>query len=218
MRHNRVLLPLVGDVVGDTDLVPKLKRRTAVMVAVAGAVLVAGGVTVATWSSGGPSTQDASYIDGSTSAVYYAAGHRKLAPDFTGTTLTGGSLKLGTYRDDEVLVLNFWGSWCVPCREETPMLAAMAAKDAKDGVRVKFLGVDEQETPANALAFDQNFGVTYPSIDDSSAEITLDFDGVVPISSTPTTLVIDTSGRVAGAIFGQSSYSQLSEILKRVGQ
>lgn len=197
---------------------PKLKRRTAVMVAVAGAVLVAGCVTAATWSSGGTSTQDVSYIDGSTSAVYYAVGHRKLAPDFAGTTLTGSTLHLSTYRDGEVLVLNFWGSWCVPCREETPMLAAMAAKDAKDGVRVRFLGVDEQETPANALAFDQDFGVTYPSINDSSAQVTLDFDGVVPISSTPTTLIIDPSGRVAGAIFGQSSYSELSEILKRVAQ
>jgi thiol-disulfide isomerase/thioredoxin len=198
--------------------VPKLKRRTAVMVAVAGAVLVAGCVTAATWSGGGTSTQDVSYIDGSTSAVYYAVGHRKLAPDFTGTTLTGSTLHLGTYRDGEVLVLNFWGSWCVPCREETPMLAAMAAKDARDGARVRFLGVDEQDTPANALAFDQDFGVTYPSIDDSSAAITLDFEGVVPISSTPTTVIIDTSGRVAGTIFGQSSYAELSEMLKRVAQ
>ena len=86
-------------------------------------------------------------------ALYYAAGHRKLAPDFTGTTLTGTELTLSKYRDGDVLVLNFWGSWCVPCREETPMLAAMAATDAKDGKKIKFLGVDEQDTPANAEAF-----------------------------------------------------------------
>jgi thiol-disulfide isomerase/thioredoxin len=196
----------------------KLKRRTAVIVAVAGAVLVAGGVTAATWSDGVTSSQYTSYIDGSTSAVYYAVGHRELAPDFSGTTLTGTALSLDKYRDGEVLVLNFWGSWCVPCREETPMLAAMAAQDAKTGKKIKFLGVDEQDTPANALAFDQSYGVTYPSINDASAEITLDFDGVVSISSTPTTLIIDNSGRVAGAIFGESSYAELSEILKRVTQ
>jgi thiol-disulfide isomerase/thioredoxin len=190
----------------------KLKRRTAVIVAVAGAVLVAGGVTAATWSGGGTSTQDVSYIDGSTSAVFYASGHRKVAPDFTGTTLTGSTLSLSRYRDGHVLVLNFWGSWCVPCREETPMLAAQAAKDTN----VKFLGVDEQDTPANALAFDSSFGVRYPSINDSGAEVTLDFSPVVPISSTPTTLVIDASGRVAGAIFGGSSYSELTALLKRV--
>lgn len=196
----------------------KLKRRTAVIVAVAGAVLVAGVLTAVTWSGGGTSTQDVSYIDGSTSALYYAAGHRKLAPDFTGTTLTGTELTLSKYRDGDVLVLNFWGSWCVPCREETPMLAAMAATDAKDGKKIKFLGVDEQDTPANAEAFDSNFGVQYPSINDSGAEITLDLSPVVAISGTPTTLVIDSSGRVAGAIFGESSYAELSALLDRITQ
>ncbi len=196
----------------------KLKRRTAVIVAVAGAVLVAGVLTAVTWSGGGTSTQDVSYIDGSTSALYYAAGHRKLAPDFTGTTLTGTELTLSKYRDGDVLVLNFWGSWCVPCREETPMLAAMAATDAKDGKKIKFLGVDEQDTPANAEAFDSNFGVQYPSINDSGAEITLDLSPVVAISATPTTLVIDSSGRVAGAIFGGSSYAELSALLDRITQ
>jgi thiol-disulfide isomerase/thioredoxin len=194
----------------------KLKRRTAVIVAVAGAVLVAGVLTAVTWSGGGTSTQDVSYIDGSTSALYYAAGHRKLAPDFTGTTLTGSELTLSKYRDGDVLVLNFWGSWCVPCREETPMLAAMAATDAKEGKKIKFLGVDEQETPANAEAFDSSFGVQYPSINDAGAEVTLDFSPVVPISATPTTLVIDSTGRVAGAIFGGSSYAELSALLDRI--
>jgi thiol-disulfide isomerase/thioredoxin len=196
----------------------KLKRRTAVIVAVAGAVLVAGAATAATWSGGGTSSQDVSYIDGSTSAVYYAAGHRKLAPGFTGTTLTGSQLTLSKYRDGDVLVLNFWGSWCVPCREETPMLAAMAATDAKEGKKIKFLGVDEQETPASAEAFDSSFGVTYPSIDDSGAEVTLDFSSVVPISSTPTTVVIDSTGRVAGVIFGASDYSELSALVDRITQ
>jgi thiol-disulfide isomerase/thioredoxin len=196
----------------------KLKRRTAVIVAVAGAVLVAGVLTAVTWSGGGTSTQDVSYIDGSTSALYYAAGHRKLAPDFTGTTLTGSELTLSKYRDGDVLVLNFWGSWCVPCREETPMLAAMAATDAKEGKKIKFLGADEQDTPANAEAFDSSFGVQYPSINDSGAEVTLDFSPVVPISATPTTLVIDSTGRVAGAIFGGSSYAELSALLDRITQ
>jgi len=190
----------------------KVKRRTAVALAVAGAVLLAGGFTAATWSGGGGSTQEVSYIGGNTSAVYYAPGHRKLAPDFSGTTLTGAVLKASSYRDGKVLVLNFWGSWCSPCREETPMLAATAAKDTD----IKFLGVDEQDTPTNALAFDKSFGVEYPSINDSGAQVTLVFGSVVPISSTPTTLVIDSSGRVAGAIFGQASYSELSQILNRV--
>jgi thiol-disulfide isomerase/thioredoxin len=194
--------------------VPSLtrKRRTVVLVAIAGVVLLAGGITAATWKSGTAASSDVSYVGGSTSAVYYAAGHRKLAPDFTGTTLTGTMLTFLKYREGKVTVLNFWGSWCSPCREETPMLAAMAATHKS----VKFLGVDEQDNPASASAFDARFGVGYPSVNDSGAQVTLDIGTVVPISSTPTTLVIDSSGRVAGAILGQASYSELSEILNRV--
>src|SRR2546430_8212178 len=55
-------------------------------------------------------------------------------PIFTGTTLTGSKLSFSSYRG-KVVVLNFWGSWCVPCREEAPILAAVAAKYRPSGVR-----------------------------------------------------------------------------------
>ena len=191
----------------------KVRRRAAVLLS-AGAVLLAGGITVAARSGGGSPERDVSYVGGNTSALYYLAGHRKPAPGFTGTALDGGTLKFSSYRDGKVVVLNFWGSWCVPCREEAPVLAAAAA--AYRGAGVEFLGVDEQDSPPSALAFEKSFKVGYPSVNDSGGQVVLGFSQAVPISAIPDTLVIDTGGRIAGAIFGQASYRELSAVLNRV--
>jgi peroxiredoxin len=191
--------------------VPRAKRRTVVLAAAVctGVLLIV--VLVAGWAGGGSST--VSYVDGSNSAVLYVAGHQPKAPDFTGTTLTGSQLSFSSYRN-KVVVLNFWGSWCVPCRAEASTLAAVAASYRSSGV--DFLGVDVRDTTASAQAFAHTFGITYPSVSDPSSVITLDFTSVVPIAGTPTTLVIDKAGHIAGAVFGPVTYSELSTILTKV--
>ena len=186
-------------------------RRTVVLAAaaLAGVLLI---VVLATgWAGSGNSS--VTTVDGSTSAVLYSAGHRPLAPEFTATTLTGSKLSLSDYRG-KVVVLNFWGSWCVPCRAEAPTLAALAAKYQPSGV--SFLGVDVRDTTASALAFAHSFHITYPSVSDAGSAITLDFTSVVPIAGTPTTLVIDRTGHIAGAVFGTATYQELSDILAEV--
>ena len=152
-------------------------------------------------------------VDGNASAIIYAAGHRPLAPEFTGTTLTGSKLSLSSYRG-QVVVLNFWGSWCVPCREEAPALAVVAKQ--YQSAAVTFLGVDERDTTASAEAFTRDFGITYPSVNDPSQEIALDFTAVVPLEGTPTTLVVDRTGHIAGAVFGAATYPDLTAILAKV--
>ena len=187
-------------------------RRTVVLAAavLTGALLAV--VLLAGWAGGGGSN-GVTDVGGSASAVVYATGHRPLAPEFTGTTLTGSKLSFAAYRG-KVVVLNFWGSWCVPCREEASTLAAVAARYQPSGV--SFLGVDVRDTAASAQAFARSFHVTYPSVSDSGSAITLDFTAVVPIAGTPTTLVIDRTGHVAGAVFGTVSYSDLTAILAKV--
>jgi peroxiredoxin len=168
-------------------------------------------VLVAGWAGGGNS--GVTDVGGNASAIIYAAGHRPLAPEFTGTTLTGSKLSFSSYRG-RVVVLNFWGSWCVPCREEAPTLAVVAEQYQRAGVA--FLGVDVRDTTASAEAFARNFGITYPSVSDSSSQITLAYTAAVPVSGTPTTLVVDRTGHIAGAIFGQATYSELTAMLAKV--
>jgi thiol-disulfide isomerase/thioredoxin len=188
----------------------RTRRRPIVLAAaVLAAVLVV--VLVTAWPGGGGN--DTTTVDGNTSAVLYVAGHRPVAPGFTGTTLTGSRLSFSSYRG-HVVVLNFWGSWCVPCREEAYILAAVASKYRPSGV--SFLGVDVRDTTASAQAFVSQFHIGYPSVGDPGSVITADFSNVVPIAGTPTTLVIDRAGHVAGAVFGTVTYSDLTAILARV--
>jgi len=169
-------------------------------------------IVVLVTSLAGSGNSGVTTVDGNASAVLYAAGHRPLAPEFTGTTLTGSKLSFSSYRG-KVVVINFWGSWCVPCREEAPILAAVAGKYQSG---VSFLGVDVRDTTAGALAFARSFHVTYPSVSDQSSAITLDFTAKVPIAGTPTTLVVDRTGHIAGAVFGAVTYPELTAILAKV--
>jgi len=190
----------------------RAKRRTVVVAAAAAAGAAVAVLLLGGWTGGGGSGE--THVDGSADAVLYDAGHRPLAPDFTGTTLTGSRLSFAAYRAGKVVVLNFWGSWCVPCREEAPMLAVLAQRYRPAGVA--FLGVDVRDTTASAEAFARDFGITYPSVTDPGSVITLDFTSAVPVAGTPTTLVIDRTGHIAGAVFGTASYGELATILGAV--
>jgi peroxiredoxin len=187
--------------------VPRPKRKYVVTAAAACAAVLAIVLGVSAFGGSGSAV---TYLDGTTNALLYNAGHQPLAPDFSGTTLTGAPLHFSSYRG-KVVVLNFWGSWCTACREEAPTLSVLAEQEQPEGV--SYLGVDLQDQPANALAFDKNHDVSYPSVSDPSDTITLSFSSVVPISSTPTTLVIDRTGHIVGAVFGAVTYSELTTIV-----
>jgi thiol-disulfide isomerase/thioredoxin len=186
----------------------KGRKRAAVSVAAVAVVLLAGGLWAAQASGGTPNGE--TYVDGNPSAVLYDTGHRALVPEFSGTTLAGAPFHFASYRGS-VVVLNFWGSWCAPCRSEGQTLAALSGRYGHAGV--SFIGVDENDTPANAEAFEQGFGITYPSLNDPSASIAQTVSTAVLISSPPTTLVIDRTGHVAGAIFGTATYSVLDTMI-----
>jgi thiol-disulfide isomerase/thioredoxin len=188
----------------------KAKRRTVVIVAAVAVVLLAGGlmVTLATGSGAQPGV---SYLDGNPAQRVYAAGDRPLAPDFTGTSLTGSKIKLASYRG-KIVVLNFWGSWCPPCRAEAPTLAVLSEEYRSKGVA--FLGDDVADTPANALNFTHSVGISYPSVNDPGYAVVQDFSQVVPVNDTPTTIVIDRTGHIAGMVLGQVSYGAMVTMLK----
>jgi peroxiredoxin len=110
------------------------------------------------------------------------------APPFALTTTAGRTVRLSDYRG-KTLVVNVWGSWCPPCRLETPDLIAEAKGQASRGVA--FLGVDTTETANVVRAFVAAKGIPYPQ---ALATSTSDFAKAYDIRNYPTTLVIGPDG------------------------
>jgi thiol-disulfide isomerase/thioredoxin len=156
-----------------------------------------------------------SFVPGSYGTTVFSAGSRPAAPDVTGITLTGSKFRLSADRG-AVVVMNFWGSWCTPCREEAPALAALARRFPPSVAR--FIGVDIRDDPDSAEAFMRTFRVGYPSLNDPDDEVALDFSGTVPPAGIPTTLVIDRSGRIAARIVGAASYDGLATLITQVSR
>jgi thiol-disulfide isomerase/thioredoxin len=191
-----------------------IPRRPALLAAIAtAAVLAVTGCDGGAIGAETPASSGQSFVGHSYESTFYQPGHRPLAPMVAGTTVTGQHLSLAAYRGDTI-VLNFWGSWCAPCRAEAPALGQLARRLHARGVR--FVGVDIRDEPDSALAFMQQFNVGYPSISDPSDEIALDFRSTVPPADIPTTLVIDRDGRIADRIFGASTYAELLTVIDQV--
>lgn len=120
-----------------------------------------------------------------------ADGGREPAPEIELPNLDGeGTGALADYRG-RVVVLNFWASWCDPCRDESPLLQRWHKRLERDDAVV--LGVDVQDVDADALDFIGEYGLTYPMLRDGPGD-TRDELGIVGL---PETFVIDRQGRVA---------------------
>ena len=140
------------------------------------------------------------YIAGDGSVSEYAAANRGAPVAFSGKLADGTTVSSKDYAG-KVLVVNFWYAGCPPCRVEAPDLEALSQKYASQGV--SFLGVNLYDSASTAASFEQDKGVTYPSVlDRDTGSVLLAFSKTVPPKATPTTIVIDKQGRVAARILG----------------
>jgi cytochrome c biogenesis protein CcmG, thiol:disulfide interchange protein DsbE len=128
-----------------------------------------------------------------------AAGLRPRAPAY-GQTLpllgAAGSRSLASYAG-HVVVLNFWASWCEPCREEAPRLERLQRRIAPRGATV--LGVTYKDAAADSESFARHYRLTYPSMRDVSGEFARAFG----TDALPETFVIDSAGRVRAISRGE---------------
>jgi peroxiredoxin len=138
---------------------------------------------------------------------------RAAAPAFSGTLL-GGDEFTSAELEGDVAVLNFWGSWCAPCRVETPEFQEVYADVRDDGVQ--FLGLNVKETSEQfALAFVDRFGIEFPSLYDPRGEVALAFRDY-PATAIPSTIVLDEEGRVAAVYTGEVSQEDLRRVIDLV--
>ncbi|GAA4223695.1 TlpA disulfide reductase family protein [Actinomadura meridiana] len=155
---------------------------------------------------------DTRYISGDGNVTEYKPADRKALKDVHGDGLDGRPLTLAGYKG-KVVVVNFWASWCPPCRGETPSLLHVYDQNKAKGV--EFLGVNFKDSKANAQAFERKSKVTYPSMFDANGQVTLAFREVPP-SAIPSTLILDRQGRVAARIIGATTFSTLNPLVAKV--
>nr|WP_114853830.1 TlpA disulfide reductase family protein [Brachybacterium sp. YJGR34] len=156
---------------------------------------------------------DSGYVSGDGVSTEIAAEDRTEAIDFSGTTYDGEEFAVSDHLG-EVLVLNVWYASCPPCRKEAPDLQAIHEEYAEQGV--SFVGINVRDAAGPAQAFEETYGITYPSLPDTDAEIMYALRGQVAPNAVPSTLVLDREGRVAARISGAADPSVLRAMIDTV--
>jgi len=171
---------------------PRRRRRLLIAAGVLAALTVGAAAGVGASRSSDP--EDRVAVEGAAPAFHLprvgAEGDRVRLADFAGRPV----------------VVNFWASWCVPCRKEMPAL--QAAAERLEG-QVAFVGVNHQDGQGPAAEFEQEVGATYPSGYDPDGGVARDF-GVVGL---PTTVLVDARGRIVARSLGELTDNELDELI-----
>jgi len=131
------------------------------------------------------------------------------APAVTGRNLSGGESSLAGFKGRFVL-LNFFASWCPPCRTESPALVRFAYSHP-DGQRVAVLGVVYGDTAANAVAFERQVGATWPSVVDPGERIAISYG----VDDPPQSFLVAPDGKVVDRILGGVTVAGLDRLVKQ---
>ncbi|MGY1770578.1 TlpA family protein disulfide reductase [Blastococcus sp. SYSU D00813] len=184
------------------------------LAALGGALVLAAGCTTGEGSAvdvnnGG----EFRFVAGTPDGEVIPVGERATAPEFAGELLGGGDFDSADLTGD-VAVLNFWGSWCAPCRVETPEFQEVYAEVRDEGVQ--FVGLNVKETdPQFAQAFVDSNAIEFPSVYDPRGEVALAFRDY-PANAVPSTIVLDREYRVAAVYTSQVSQEDLRTVLDRL--
>ncbi len=165
--------------------------------AVSAVIVAVIGFTIVAWGRFGT---DASVVD---SPLI-----ERPAPEFELPGLDGGTVSSSDY-DGRIYVVNFWASWCVPCRTEAPHLEAFFQRWSP---QVGMVGIVYQDSESDARAFREEFGLTFPQALDADGVAAIDF-GVFGI---PETYVIDARGVVKAKLIGAVGATTLDDVLAEV--
>lgn len=131
------------------------------------------------------------------------------APDFELTTMDGDAVKLSDYRGDRVL-LNFWATWCGPCRTEMPDMQKLYEDEGAVILAVNLAGTESSEK--NAVNFVDQLGLTFSILLDEENEVA----SLYQIQPIPTTYMIDSNGIIHNKALGALNYEQMLQQYKQM--
>lgn len=120
-----------------------------------------------------------------------------LAPDFNLQTSEGETIRLSDLRGRPVIV-NIWASWCVPCRAEMPALQQVYEEYKDEGFTVLAVNATAQDNPADAVAFAQEYGLTFPILLDTEGRVVSQYQ----VSAFPSSYFIGPDGKIREVIIG----------------
>lgn len=133
---------------------------------------------------------------------------KSAAPQLPTQVLHGPSVDLASLHGTPALV-NFWASWCTPCKEEAPTLDRLSKSL---GGRARVVGVDLNDTTSNATAFIHDHGLSYPILRDGSGSVASHYR----VSGLPTTFVLDNQAQIVQTLRGPQTASSLRQALRSV--
>jgi peroxiredoxin len=132
-----------------------------------------------------------------------------VAPDFELKSLDGKQVRLSDYRGKAVL-LNFWATWCAPCKIEMPWFVELQKEYGPEGLQIVGVAMDDA-TPKEIADFAKEMGVNYPVLIGKEAV----GDAYGGVEFLPTTFFIDRQGRVVDRVFGLLSHSDIEDDVKK---
>ncbi|MFD7913809.1 TlpA family protein disulfide reductase [Streptomyces sp. NPDC059752] len=184
------------------------------------AVTVAGALTLTACSgsdSGKPTGSGGNYVTGASGISTVSKGERVEAPQLDGETVDDATLDTTTLKG-KVVVLNVWGSWCPPCRNEAKYFAQVSKELADAGKDVAFVGINTRDnSKQNAIAFEEDYGITYPSLYDPAGKLMLRFPkGALNPNAIPSTIVLDREGKIAARTLAPINDEQLRSMIDPV--
>ncbi|MFJ4779909.1 TlpA family protein disulfide reductase [Streptomyces sp. NPDC088762] len=200
-------------------LVRRRSRSTSGRALLLTAVTVAGVMTLTSCSDadGGSKPSNSSggnYVTGAGGISRVAKGERADAPRLDGATVDGKTLDTATLKG-KVVVLNVWGSWCPPCRGEAKYFAKVSKEMTDAGQDVAFVGINTRDNSTqNAVNFEQDYGITYPSLYDPDGKLMLRFPkGTLNPQAIPSTIVLDKEGKIAARTLVAINEEQLRSMI-----
>lgn len=131
-----------------------------------------------------------------------------LAPAFQLPSVNGRSVSLSDFRG-KVVILDFWATWCPPCRREIPDFIALQSQYQSKGLQIVGVALDE---PEKVIGFAQSYGMNYPVLFGND-NVAMLYGG---ISGIPTTFIIDRQGKIVGRYEGFTSKAEFESAIKQL--